>query len=293
MPTIAEKPDSRSTERDAAGVLVGVTLQYLITGVSDDATAEGLVLGAAASSYRGLSRHRIRVTPEWADETTGEGHWQAEVEYRRPESVQPQVGEVEVEIDIGEEPFHITQSLSTAQAYAPSGETAPDFKGAINVGDDGVGGVDTTAPVMRVSVSVYRAAASVTSAYIATCYGLAAKTNSGPFTITEKKYVGGELTSGNSYTFAAGELRLTRVHKPSLSANGEMYVMGYEFHASPNATGLSVGPITGIDKLGQQLLWAHNVRVRDDAAKRIARRPIAAYVENIRYAADFSPLGLS
>ena len=74
-------------------------------------------------------------------------------------------------------------------------------------------------------------------------------------------------------------------------ANG-LWEISYSFAVSPNATGATVGEFTGVDKKGWEYLWFLFEDVEDQAAKKVVRRPRAAYVEQIYRTAAFSGLGI-
>ncbi len=70
----------------------------------------------------------------------------------------------------------------------------------------------------------------------------------------------------------------------------EDWEITFKFAASPNITGLTVGPITGIAKRGWDYLW---VRYLDDEDSfQIIRRPVAAYVERVYEFGNFADIGI-
>ncbi|MBC7077795.1 MAG: hypothetical protein H5T92_05745 [Synergistales bacterium] len=70
----------------------------------------------------------------------------------------------------------------------------------------------------------------------------------------------------------------------------EDWEITFRFAASPNATGLTVGEITGIAKKGWEYLWVRYADDVDDDAKVLVKRPIAVYVEQVYQYGDFSQL---
>ena len=64
----------------------------------------------------------------------------------------------------------------------------------------------------------------------------------------------------------------------------------YRFAASPNVTGLAVGPITGIAKKGWEYLWVRYADAEDEHV--LVKRPIAAYVEQVYELGNFAGLGI-
>ena len=69
----------------------------------------------------------------------------------------------------------------------------------------------------------------------------------------------------------------------------ETWEITYKFTASPNASSFSVGPITVPFKRGHDYLWVRYREVEDATAGHLARRPIAAYVEQVY---EFGNMGL-
>jgi len=171
---------------------------------------------------------------------------------------------------------HITQSRATVNAYAPSGETPPDFQGAIGVTDNGVEGVDVTVPVYHFSETHYLDDAVVTPAYKGTLFSLTGKVNSASF----KGLAAGECL----FLGAAGSKRG--------GSGGGDWEITFRFAGSPNVTGLSVGPITGISKKGWEYLWVRYAEVEDEGAQVLVKRPIAAYVERVYDTGNFAALGI-
>lgn len=60
------------------------------------------------------------------------------------------------------------------------------------------------------------------------------------------------------------------------------------FVASPNLTGITIGGITGISKLGHEYLWTYYQDFEDPNAKKIIKRPIYVYTEQVYRFGDFA-----
>ena len=261
--TVAEKWESRpSTEGESPSV----DLVFVIEGTDDDLAAKAALDATAPAVYDGLVRQTYSI------DRIAEDAWEGTVRYGKRSPRQDGFSKYTFEIGTGSQ--HITQSIATAHRYAPEGETAPDFKGAIGVTPDGIDGVDVDVPVFRWSETHYFDASIVTEAYKHTLYGIAAAPiNAAPF-------------RGK----AAGEVRF-------LGASGgqsgdEEYEIAYHFAASPNLTELVVGNITGISKGGWEYLWVLYEEQEDAAAKRLVKRPAAVYVEQVYRSSDYSLLGI-
>ncbi len=72
----------------------------------------------------------------------------------------------------------------------------------------------------------------------------------------------------------------------------EDWEITFKFAASPNATGLVIGEITGINKKGWEYLWVRYADAEDTTAKVLVKKPIAVYVEQVYPMAAFAGLGI-
>jgi hypothetical protein len=167
-------------------------------------------------------------------------------------------------------------TISTSQAttaFAKSGQTAPDFKNAINVADGEVKGTEIVIPVLKFSLRKRQEKAVITTAYVKILASLTGTVNAADF-----------------QGFAAGELLF-------MGASGQQGTdtdpeVTYNFAASENATGLSIGEVAGIAKKGHEYLWVVFEPVDDPAAKTTVRRPKAVYVERVYKEANWAPLAI-
>ncbi|MCS7168060.1 MAG: hypothetical protein RMI91_12010 [Gemmatales bacterium] len=64
----------------------------------------------------------------------------------------------------------------------------------------------------------------------------------------------------------------------------------FSFAASPNATGLTVGEITDIEKKGWEYLWVRYQDIEDENV--LVKQPAAVYVEQVYSHGDFALLGI-
>ncbi len=240
-------------------------LRYTIRGTDDGAEAYAELLANSPTSYAGLIRQNATV------DRLAEEAWEGSVRYGTTEP--PQLGDLTVSFDTSGGTQHITQSLGTVGAYAASGGTPPLYQGAIGVTRDGVEGVDITIPQYAFTETHFSPAAVITEAYKLTLFNLTGRTNGASFR-----------------GFAAGEVLF-------LGANGarrglDLWEISYRFVAAPNATGLVVGSISGINKGGWDYLWVRYEDVEDLAAQVVVKRPVAVYVERVYPFGDFSLLGI-
>jgi len=66
----------------------------------------------------------------------------------------------------------------------------------------------------------------------------------------------------------------------------------FRFACSPNATGLVVGDITGIDKLGWDYLWVRYATYEDSSGRSLVQRPASVHVDRVLVPSDYSALGI-
>lgn len=243
---------------------------FLATGSSDEEDIKSAAESTLPFTDGGLGNRRIAVEPI----DSNQGFWEVRADYRSSSPVTPpEVGQSAFEFEIGTTSSHITQSKATVGGYAPAGAPSmPDFDEAIGVTQDGVDGCDTLVPEARFSETHYLSSAFVTAAYRRTLRTLTGKVNSGAF----RDHAAGEVL----FLGARGGKR----------ANDDVWEVTFSFATSDNATGLSVGAITGIAKGGWEYLWVYYEPVV--SADRIALQPAFAYVERVYDSADFSALGI-
>ncbi|MBM3854743.1 MAG: hypothetical protein FJ399_16585, partial [Verrucomicrobia bacterium] len=228
--TVTEKFESRKSTK---GDNPSAELVYTVRGTNDDLAARAAAESESPANYDTIPRQSVSVEP------VGDELWEAVVYYGRPQGGGlPQTGENVFSFDTGGGTQHITQSKDTVSTHAASGKTAPDFQGAIGVTADSVEGVDITVPVYQFAETHYFPDEVVTPAYKGTLFSLTGKVNSGSF----RGFQPGEVL----FLGATGSKRGT-----DPQADWEI---SFRFAASPNASGLSVGPITGISKKGWEYL---------------------------------------
>ncbi len=175
-------------------------------------------------------------------------------------------------------------------AYAATGDTAPDFKGAINVNAEGeVEGVESIVPSLTVTVTQRMEGATLTPAYMLTIANLIGMYNNAPFLGFPAGTM--QLSAGDgSLSFEIPNPNADLAEDPLPPQDREL---SFEFLYSPNLTGITIGDITGINKLGHQYMWTL-YRDSIDAGK-VFRKPRAVYVQDLYRIepADFSLIGLT
>ncbi len=259
---VAEKWDSRET---TLGEDSSVDLRYVIRGTDSDIDAHAALIANSPALYGSLFRQTSHI------ERIAEDTWEGSVRYGTTDP--PETGDSSFSFDTGGGNQHITQGLGTVGSYPAPGGTAPNFRGAIGVTQDNVEGVDVTVPVYNFSETHYIAVAAVTGAYKSALF-----------------YLTGTVNNGGFKGFDAGEVLFLGA---SGSQRGEDdWEITFKFAASPNATGLVVGDITGIAKKGWEYLWVRYADAEDTAAKVLVKKPIAAYVDQVYPYGNFAGLGI-
>ncbi len=270
MPIIVDELlDSRNVIT-GAGQNPSAELHYFVHGTNSEVDARNALTAVAPLTYDlfgtgifFLPRSPIVINP------MGHELWEGIVRYE----VVPQAYQSEFSFDTGGGTQHITQSLETVGAYAPSEQTAPDHKGCIGVTRDGVEGVDIVVPVYEFSETHYFPDGFVTPTYKATLFALTGMTNYDYY----KGFAPGECL----FLGAAGAKR----------GNGD-WVINFRFAASPTVSDLAIGDVTGILKSGWDYLWVRYKDEVDEEANALVKRPAAVYVERVYRQGNLSLLGI-
>lgn len=238
-------------------------LPYKMFGSTDEDEVLDALAAALSDFYRLMPLRKISGV-----EHLGGGVWKADAEYYYDAGTDSTPS---FTFDTTSGTSHITQSLSTIAKYPASGITSPDFKGAIGVTKDAIEGVDIITPVYRWSEQFHFLATTVDNAFKATVFNLTGKYNNNTFR-----------------GFDAYEVLFEGVRGQQRGTG--LWELNFYFAASPNATGLTVGSITGINKKGWEYLWVRYGEFAD--ASVLVRRPICVIIEQVYEPGDFSLLGI-
>jgi hypothetical protein len=158
---------------------------------------------------------------------------------------------------------HINASRSITGHYVASGVTEVTPGGTI--GDDGKGqvnGCDIVAPACRFEVvNTYTLSAFSTSALMS-AYRLTGKANSSSLTVT--------VGPGKSFTFATGEALFAgvRANYDPKSGNVQVYCT---FLGSANASSITIGEVSGVDKPGHDFLEVKSEDKKDETSGKMVR----------------------
>lgn len=189
--------------------------------------------------------------------------WKADYNYKPPEST------LRWGFDTSGGSIRVTHSKGTTR-YPTAG---PNFNGAIQIQNNEPQGTDIVIPALKLTATYRWPKNTVDTSYVNAVASLS-----------------GSINSSGFYGYSAGELLF-------LGASGEITPnlpteITYQFAASANATGLTIGSISGIAKRGHDLLWVLFEDDEDTTAKRLTKKPLSVYVEKVYTEASFSALGI-
>lgn len=267
--TIDERYLSR---KSVLGANPSQTNEYVLTGMDNEYDAQQTVLGFVPELWDSPTGFGFLPIASIECEQVCDTIFYATVVY----SFTPpqQEGQETTSFDTGGATTHITQSLGTT-AYAPSGKTAPNFMGAINVTKDGVQGVDIHIPGLQWQRTRRFDPSFVDNDYINVLKALTG-------TINQDEFCG---TDPGETLFLGATGNQQNANLP--------WDITFRFASEENVTDLTVGNITGISKNGWQYLWVRYYDVDDTDSNQLVKQPLAAYVEDVYYPGDFSQLGIS
>jgi hypothetical protein len=261
---------------DATDKSSSATLAWRLWGTTSvDAARDYLTTeDVVPSIYDGL----VYKSLEW--EHDGAGVWIFTASYQHPDKSDErqslETGEYVFSFDTSGQTVTRKVSLGTT-AYAKSGETAPDFKGAIGVERDKseqrVEGVEVGVSGLKFSITKRMPRTDITLAYIRVLKSLTYTKNNAAF-----------------LGFDAGELLFVgATGREGTNTDPEVT---FNFIASDNVDNLTVGDITGIVKPGHDYLWQLFEEVEDSSANATVTQPKAAYVEQVYYEGDHTKLSI-
>lgn len=255
--TISELADRRRASAKSG------TREYLVSGTADDSAARAQVLADAPATWT-TSGTTLYLDGDECEVYDSEAQIYGVAKYKAAEAATLADDETAFSFDTTGGTQHIVRSRGTT-SY---GTSPPTLNSLIGVTKDSVEGVDIVSPVFSYQVTKRYAIAAVTQTYIRTLFDTTGTVNSATFTVT--------TDDGITFSFAAGEnLYLGATG----GVVGDQVEITHKFAASPNATGLSVGGISSIAKLGWQYLW---VLWEDTVSNSfLVKKARAVYVETV------------
>lgn len=279
--TVHEHFESR---QGPSGNFAGQNRKYIVRGTDDDVTvriavaqSSPVVLDLFLDGTNIIYRQSIDPNP------LGGGVWDVFVSYS---TVFP-ANESSFTFETGGGTAHIERGRGTQSAYWNPAlvDKAPDTFGVIGFDGESIAGTDIPVPVYHFAETHYFPPTLITGAYKSLLSILTGAVNNATF----RDFDRGEVM----YLGAGGSKR----------GAGDWEIT-FQFAASPNSdklVSLGIDPLTipgitqpqeEIDKLGWDYLWVRYEDSTDDVAKKLVKRPLAAYVDRVSYFADFSYLGI-
>jgi hypothetical protein len=257
--TFNERPESRDTTSNPPTY----TSRWVADGSNDAAFVKAISISstpALVATVQGiLYRQDIQI------KSGGHKLFYAEVSYGLEKR---ELGQWRFNFDTTGGTLHIKSSKSSVKRYSAStselGSAAataiPKFNQLIGVHGDEVDGCEIIIPVLKLNVFYSHPLGVVT---IAKAKQLAQYT--------------GTVNSANFLTFAGGEvLFLGATGSDGTDAEAEVQ---YQFACSQNATGLTIGDITGIAKEGHDYLW---IRYKNNVSIGYpVKQPEFIYIERV------------
>ena len=243
---------------------------WIVRGTDIHSLARIALASGTPAVLDGLVRQNYGATP------LGFDSWNGAVRYGKRKKKEP--GDSSYSFDTRGATQHIVQSLETIGNYAPAGQTAPNFHGAINVTLDAVEGMDIVLPKFAFHETHFFTQAQISDAYKMILYGLTGKVNNA----TWRMFAKGEVL----FLGASGSLRG--------DAPDDLWEIGFYFDAEANATDIPIGPdFTVPAKEGKaHYLWVRHCDVDDAEAKVLVKWPTSAHVERVCEYGSFSSLGI-
>lgn len=184
---------------------------------------------------------------------------------------------------------HVTNALDMnngdvgQRRYGPAGlDDAADFKGAINVDDNGVNGVDIVVPALSWTESYDVPSNYVTNAYIKNIASLTGSVNKEAF----RTFFPGEvLFIGGSGT-----------HEWDDQKGYGPWSLSFKFVASPNVgqtlPKAKIGDIANVEAFGHEVVWVRYATASDPTKNQLVRLPVAVYANRVYPDGDFSKIGI-
>lgn len=264
--TILELFEGR--EEAIAGKL-SASIPYIVMGATDDANVRATALASIPTTYNSIPRSGIRITEQVNDTT-----WKVVASYEQPDSSggsDTATLENTYTFEIGGGTQNIKQGLASTVRY-PEGAA---FIDGINFDGDNINGVDIVTTQFQWSETYWFAPAAVDTTYKTTLSAIVGTVNLAAF----RGYPAGELL----FLGATG----------TKQGNGYWQIT-FKFARERNATGLSVGTITGISKTGWQYMWVRYEDAVDGtgANKALVKKAKAVYVETVYMSWDWTGLGI-
>lgn len=271
--TIVERYGSRL---ETAGAQIDAERLFVIFGATDAAEAIAALAGDVdASSYQGIWKSSVALT-EQINNTT----WYGAVKYQTP-TPSNQTDPANLPTPVPSITFSTTggtQHINNSfQITASSGQVPSDTGNAINFDGENVNGVDIFVPGFEFEYTRYYEGSAFGNAEIAVIKEITGCVNSdifGPWIIGEVLFLG-----------ATGRRRM-------VAGVEGMWEVTYKFSAQDNESGIVVGSLPPVNKLGWEYLEIQYDNAPDSTTQRRVKVPVAVLVHRVYKLAAFAALGI-
>lgn len=254
---------------------------YLVTGQSSmDAAIAAVNTGASSDPGNTVAGYTLDTGATEASETNEADTYTVTVEWQSPEEQDDNSGGPATVVEIGDVAVSfrtagrsrlIRQSIANVAIRPTAQGTGPDFKGAINVTDAGVEGVEIVVAGLELVVTHRMAIASVDNAFIGSVNALTGTVNS-------TSYRGLDPGEG---------LLLGVSGRP---IDDEAYDVEYVIATQQNQSSVVVDGSTPVSVKGWEYTWVRYQQDEDATAGRMVQRPLALYVEQVYPETSWSAL---
>jgi hypothetical protein len=264
-------------------------------------TADENVLHASCNSaisslypywqYPGQPQVRLRAE-SYSVEYQGDGMWRVTIAYEKigaDDSSQTAPLKRARSFDTTGGTRHVTNALDMnngdvgERKYGPGGlDDAASFKGAINVDDNGVNGIDIVVPALSWTESYDVPSNYVTNAYIKNIASLTGSVNKAAF----RSFRPGEVL------FVGG----SGTHEWDDQKGTGPWSLSFKFVASPNVgqtlPKAKIGDIANVEAYGHEVVWVRYATASDSTKNQLVRLPVAVYCNRVYPDGDFSLIGI-
>jgi len=203
-----------------------IEVPFVVTGVFDELAAHNVALASSSAARNGLWRNNIKATHE------GNGCWRGTVSYGQ---FQRAVGKWNLNFDTTGGTLHIKVSKALRAKYGTGAPYTVGQAGPIGAHDGQVDGCDIIIPALKLTWTFRHALGAVPLSRIKQLAGFTGYTNNDQW-----------------MTFDANELLFLGC-TGSMGSDTETDI-AYNFAASQNVTGLTIGDIGSIAKKGHDYL---------------------------------------
>lgn len=258
MATVTEIPESRKWTDDPPSLITA----WQCLGEFDDQLARIAARSAIPTAY--LSEFGTLYRQPLQIDEVGFKQYRVTAAYA---PVKYETGQWTFDFDTTGGTVHISTAREHINTYPSGGDI---HKCSINVKQDGtVEGADISIPALKFTIRYRHPHGVVTMPFVKNLARITGAVNSTPM-----------------LTFAAGELLYAgATGSDGTEAEAEL---AHSFIASENATGLSFGAITGINKGGHELLWVEHVK-KEESGK-ASTQPVRVHIERVYPALDIASI---